>query len=114
MPTTTKRRRRRGNKSAAIREYLKDNPTAGPSQVVAAMAEKNMKVTPTLVSNVKSRMLNGTAPAAKTGRRGRPAKRANGEASFPMSLLLEAKRLAEQAGSVDAAREALNAISKLR
>jgi hypothetical protein len=114
MPTTTKRRRRRGNKSAAIREYLEANPAAGPTEVVAAMAERKMKVTPTLVSNVKSRMLHGGATSGKTGRRGRPPRGANGEAAFPLSLLFEAKRLAQQAGSVEAAREALNVISKLQ
>jgi len=114
MQTTTKRKRRRVNRSAAIREYFQSNPAAGPSEVVAAMAEKKMKVTPTLVSNVKSRMQNGAAPNGKKGRRGRPAKRTTGEATFPMSLLMEAKRLAQQAGSVEAAREALNVISKLQ
>jgi len=114
MATATKRKGRRGNMSAAIREYFETHPAAGPSEVVAAMAEKNLKVTPTLVSNVKSRMQNGGAPSAKRGQRGRPAKQASGEAKFSMSLLLQAKHLAEQAGSVEVAREALNAISKLQ
>jgi hypothetical protein len=117
MVTATKRRRRRGNKSALIREYFEAHPSAGPTEVVTALSEKKVKVTPTLVSNVKSRMLNGGSPTAKSGRRGRPGRpgrRPVGEATFSMSLLVEAKRLADQAGSLDAARQAIDALSKLQ
>ncbi|HEX3654648.1 MAG TPA: hypothetical protein VHV55_02515 [Pirellulales bacterium] len=120
MATVTKpRRKRRGNKSAMIREYFTANPNAGPTEVVNALAEKKVKVTPTLVSNVKARMQHAANPAAKSAKRGRrgpgrPPRNVSGETSFPMSLLVEAKRLADQAGSLDAARQAIDALSKLQ
>lgn len=121
MATAAKRTRSRGgNKSALIREYFAANPNAGPTEVVNALGEKNVKVTPTLVSNVKSRMQNGGSAGAKRGRKpgrrgpGRPPRASAVEASFPMSLLVEAKRLADQAGSIDAARQAIDALSKLQ
>lgn len=121
MATVTKpRRKRRGNKSALIREYFVANPSAGPTEVVNALAEKKVKVTPTLVSNVKSRMQNGGSSTAKSGAKrgrrgpGRPARNAGGDATFSMALLVEAKRLADQAGSLDAARQAIDALSKLQ
>lgn len=114
--TTKRRRRRRGNKSALIREYFDSHPAAGPSEVVAALAEKKVRVTPTLVSNVKSRMQHGGSTAGKRrrGRPGRPGRRPAGEAALTVSVLVEAKRLAESAGSLDAARQALDALSKLQ
>ncbi|HEY5313184.1 MAG TPA: hypothetical protein VIK18_11720 [Pirellulales bacterium] len=121
MDTATKprRKKRRSNKSALIREYFGVHPDAGPTEVVNAMAEKKVKVTPTLVSNVKARMSKSGSSTAKrgpkSGRRGpgRPPRNPVGEATFSMSLLVEAKRLAEQAGSLDAARQAIDALSQL-
>jgi hypothetical protein len=99
-----------------IREYFEANPSAGPTEVVNALAEKKVKVTPTLVSNVKSRMQHGGNSTAKTGRRGpgRPPRSSAGEASFSMSLLVEAKRFADSAGSLDAARQVIDALLKLQ
>lgn len=114
METATKRRRgRRGNKSAMIRDYFAEHPEAGPTEVVAAFKEKKIRVTPTLVSNVKARMQAGSG-GKTAGRRGPRGRRAGSELNLPLSLLLEAKRLAEQAGSVEAARDALDALSQLQ
>ena len=39
-----KRGRRRTNKSQAIRDYLQQDPGATPKQIVAALAERGIKV----------------------------------------------------------------------
>ena len=104
-----KRRVRRGKKSEAIRGYLEQNTTAGPKEVVAKLAEQGIKVTTTLVSNVKSRMKQAK-PAGKRGP-GRPRKVVNDTIS--VASLMQAKRFVEQIGSLDAAKLALETISKI-
>src|SRR3712207_5965797 len=51
------------NKSAAIRAYLATNRKAKPKDVVAALAEQGITVSPQMVSTIKSKT---------KGRRGRP------------------------------------------
>jgi hypothetical protein len=105
------KRGRGGNLSTLIREYFGSNPNAGPTEVVKALAEKKITVTPTLVSNVKARMLKGS-----TGVRGRrPGRRPKaGGQHVSVSALVEAKRFADHVGSVEAALQALDTLSKLR
>ena len=43
------------NKSAAIREYLAANPEAKPKEIVAALADKGITVSPNMVSIVKAK-----------------------------------------------------------
>jgi hypothetical protein len=107
----TKTGRRGGNKSAAIREYLQTNPAAGPTEVVNALAEKKVTVTPTLVSNVKARLEKGLT-GRKPGRPGRKPRSLGGSVS--VAALVEAKRFADQVGSVQVAQEALATLSRLR
>ena len=108
-----KRGRRRGgpNKSRAVREYFESNPGAAPKEVVEALGAQGIKVSPQLVSNIKSRLKAG---GGKPGRK--PGRRASGQLVGGQSLgaLLEAKRLVDSVGSVHAAREALEVLAKLR
>jgi hypothetical protein len=61
--------RRKVNVSAAIKEYLGENPGVGPTEAAKAISEKvGKKVTPIYVSNVKTQM---NAAPKKKGRRGR-------------------------------------------
>ena len=102
------KRGRGGNLSGLIREYFQANPNAGPTEVVKALGEKKITVTPTLVSNVKARMQKGA-----TGAHGRRPGRPRG-LSVSVNSLLEAKRFADHVGSVEAALQALDTLSKLR
>lgn len=43
------------NKSAAIRDYLKANKKAMPKQIVAALKEKGIDVSPNMVSIIKAK-----------------------------------------------------------
>ncbi len=108
---TVEPKRRKRNKSAAIRAYLEANPEAGPTQVVEALKAKKMTVTPTLVSNVKNRMSHGQMGTGRRGRPGRPALGTSDKVSI--ASLLEAKKFAEHVGSIDAARQALDTLSRL-
>ena len=60
--------------SSLIRDYLKEHPSAGAAEVIERRPKKKIKVTPTLVYNVKMRMARkaggkgGRPPAALSGR----------------------------------------------
>jgi hypothetical protein len=117
-----RRGRSRGgvNKSQAIREYLANNPNAPPKDVAEALRAQGIRVSSQLVSNVKT--MRGTRgrragrPAAAgrgAGRRGARRGRAGAD-SISVQNLLDAKRVIEQVGSVEAVRKALDALESLR
>ena len=67
----------RGEKTAAVSEYLDAHPGAGPKEIVAALAKQHIKITTAHVSNIKGKLNkagNGKkaakpAPAASPSRR---------------------------------------------
>jgi hypothetical protein len=100
--------------SSVIRDYLTTHPEAGPKEVITALAEQNVEVSATLVSNVKRRMQE-KAMGIKSipGRKpGRPRQIHNGNLTF--AQLSEAKRFADQMGSLEAAQRALESLLTLR
>ncbi|MCC9643481.1 hypothetical protein LOC71_14445 [Rhodopirellula sp. JC740] len=116
------------NKSQAIRDYYTANPSAKPMEVAAELGKKGIDVTPAFVSTVKSTTMGKSAkksarksaaksPAAKkTGaKRGRPAGSTSKAASNEVSLdsLLQVKKIVEEMGSVQDAKNALTALEKL-
>lgn len=58
----------RGAMSSAIREYLAENPNTRNKDVVAALAEKGLTVSPNMVSIIKAKL-----GGSQGKRRGRPA-----------------------------------------
>lgn len=108
------RKRRKRNLSAMIRDYFGEHPDAGPTEVVNAFAERKIKVSPTLVSNVRARMAakeSGVKPAGRGP--GRPRKYPAGE-SVSITALMAAKRMAAELGSIDAAKQALDTLARLQ
>lgn len=97
------RRRKRVNKSQAIRDYIQANPKAGPTQVSQALTEKGTKVSVALVSNVKHNM-NKKAIGTRRGGAG-------GHVS--VDALRVAKKLADQLGGIEKARHALDVLAEL-
>lgn len=98
-------------KAATIRQYMKDNPKAGPQAVAAALKEQGIVCTPAYVSTIKSL-------ARKRGRkRGRKAGVAAAVATpvegLSINLLVQAKKLASQLGGVAQAKAAIDALAKL-
>lgn len=83
------------NKSAEIRDFLAQNPKASNAEVIAALAEKGLKVAPTLIYFIKS----------KEKKKHRRAKRETAKAaskSFgatdPISMVRQVKELAHLVG----------------
>lgn len=107
------------NKSAAIRDYLKTHPEAGPTEVATELKKKNIDVALALVSNVKASMLGrkkkkkkkkSAKPGAKPGRVGRPAGASD---KVSLSHLIEAQEFAAKVGGVEQAQALLKALGKL-
>lgn len=95
----------RGEKSQAVRDYLKANKKAKASEVVAALAEKGITVSTPMVYGLKARK--------KMSKRRQKAE-ANGQTiGLSISHLLAAKKLVEEAGGLAEARLALDAFAKL-
>jgi hypothetical protein len=85
------------NRSEAVREALAQNPRAGSKEIVAALAARGVKVTPTLVYYVKS----------KQNQAKRRAKRAQVAESSretgvpnPLELVIRVKDLAREVGGI--------------
>jgi hypothetical protein len=100
-------KKRTVNKSAEIRGYLDEHPNAGPTEIVAALAEKGVEVTPSFVSNIKSKTKSGLGPRRKG--------RAPGSSDVTTVLaLMGAKKFVDQSGGIDQAQQALDVYKKLR
>ena len=95
-------------KSQLIREYLAENPGAGPTAVSEAISRTGIPVTAAFVSTVKST----DRTKSKKRRGGRPKGRAPSD-TVSMDSLLKAKKLAEQMGGIEVAKAALDAYAKL-
>lgn len=79
------------NKSAAIREYLAANANAKPKEIVAALAEKGITVSPNMASIVKAKT------KVKSARRQAARASANGQASSSNATGLDAALVLYQA-----------------
>ena len=97
------------NKAAEIRAVLSEKGVdAAPKEVIATLAAKGVHVAPAQVSNIKATLRKkgpGGRRGAKTG--------ASGDA-VSLNALLDAKKLVDQLGSVDAVKRALSALERLR
>jgi len=112
------RKRKKFNKSAAIRDYLETHPDTSPKEVADTLKAKHrVNVSAQLVSNIKH---NLHAKSAKPGKRGPKPNKKRGRKpgaavadKFSMKDLLAAKELVAQLGSVEAASSALKALALL-
>ena len=50
-------KQRRGEKTAAVSEYLDAHPGAGPKEIAAALAKQHIKITTAHVSNIKGKLI---------------------------------------------------------
>ena len=99
------------NKSQLIREYKAANPAAAPKEVAEALTKTGLSVSAQFVSTVLS---NAKKKGGKVGKRGRkPGRPAAADNSGDLQHLIQAKKLVDQLGSVDAARAAVNALAQL-
>ena len=85
------------NKSQAIREFLAGNPKADTKTVVAGLAEKGLKVAPTLVYFIKSKQNQ----AKRRAKRDRVAESSRGTGSKnPVEVVIRVKDLAREVGGI--------------
>ena len=112
--------------SDRIRDFIAHNPTAGPKEIREGLSKQGHEVSPSLINRIKYNdpLAKSTTrrPAAGAGRRGRPTRRgrrtgsrpgANGALRISIDDLIAAKKLADELGGIDNAREAVDALAKL-
>lgn len=99
-----------GAKTQAVRDYITANPTAATNDVVAALKATGMKVSKPMIYAVKAKL--GTTPK-KRGRKKGSVARKNGQ-MISLDMLIKAKKMVEQFGSVEKAKEAMDALAKLQ
>ncbi len=97
-------KKRRVNKSQAVREYLKTNRKATNSEVADALAKKGIRLTPHYVAIVKS----------QSKRRRRAVKKVVAKRGVSIPEIKAALALLKATGSVDAAGAALAAAQEIR
>lgn len=85
------------NKSQAIREALDEHPRAKSKEIVALLAEKGIKVAPTLVYYVKSKRRQAKA-RQKREQIAEASRRTS--APNPVQLVQRVKSLAEEVGGI--------------
>jgi hypothetical protein len=95
------------NKSQMIRDLLKANPKMPVSEVVAKLAEKNLKVTPNLVYYIRLKM--GAKRRRKIRRKVQKIVGGNGDA---LTLIRSVKELAADAGGLAKLKELVEAIAE--
>lgn len=127
------RRRTSGapNKSDVIREFIAHNRAAGPKEIRESLRQQGHDVSIALVNRIKysdpiAKSGSSSTGSSSTGRRGRPKRRgrprggrrgrrpsANGSVQISLEHLLAAKKLADEVGGIDTAKEAIDALAKL-
>jgi hypothetical protein len=118
------------NKSQAVRDYLAEHPDATASTILPALAERGIDVSVALVSQIKQRLKNSGESGSgkpttkkKAGRKkvaGRKAMTKKTTATSSRAAkaltaddLVEAKKLVDELGGIDQAREALKYLENL-
>jgi len=101
------------NKAHEIREqFAAQGANARPKDVIAALAEKGIKVSSAQVSNIKSKL--GGKSNRKVGRKSGRKAQAGSNGAVSLAALLDAKRLAQKMGGVEAAKRALDVLVRLQ
>jgi hypothetical protein len=96
------------NKTQAIKDALKAHPRKGPAELSALFAAQGMQISAAYISTIKTTLKKKRGPGK--------AKVAAGAGSSNeqwLATLLAAKKLAAQLGGVEAAKQAIDALSKL-
>jgi hypothetical protein len=97
------------NKSDAIRQAVTANPNAKSKEIMSLLASQGIKVAPTLVYYVKSRMKHAKRMAKRT----RVAEASRNTASGnPVDLVLGVKDLAHRAGGMASLKRLVDAMAE--
>ena len=106
----------RGSKTAAIKAALRANPEKLPKELAELMNAEGWDVTAQRISVVKSALK--AKKKAKKGKKAAPTPEPEAAPEVPkdavsVGLLVKAKKLAAQFGSIEEAKNALNALAQL-
>ena len=100
------KKKKKVNKTQAIKDALARSPSGSPSEIAAQLAESGIKVSAAYVSTVKS-------DAKRKGGKAKKSKRGPTDDLVSLPNLLEAKKFAEKIGGVQEARTLLDALKKI-
>lgn len=98
------------NKAQEIRDqFAALGADARPKDVIAALTAKGVKVSSAQVSNIKSKL-----GGKRRGKPGRKPAHSSSNGAVSLAALLDAKRLAQKMGGVEAAKRALDVLVRLQ
>jgi hypothetical protein len=98
-----------GNRSEAIREALAQSPRAGSKEIIAQLAAKGIKVSPTLVYYVRSKQHQ----AKRRQKRERVAETSRKTATGdPVALVLRVKGLAREVGGIGNLKQLVDVLAE--
>jgi hypothetical protein len=98
-----------GQKSAAIRELLAQNPDRPVSEIVSTLAGRGLKVTPNLVYALKAK---GKARRRKQKRQAAVQVGRNAGMVDPVALVLKVRQLAGEAGGMRHLKQLVDVLSE--
>ncbi|MBP3958359.1 hypothetical protein J8F10_24180 [Gemmata sp. G18] len=97
------------NKSDAVRDELAKNPKAGSKEIITALAERGIKVAPSLIYFVKS----------KANQKKRQAKRdavaqgmRNSGLTNPVEIIIRVKGLADEVGGMKSLKQLVDLLAE--
>lgn len=99
------------NKSEEIRKYATSNPEASAKEIVEALKKKGISVSAPTVATVKSKA--GLTKRKRKSSKLKTIRTKRSSHSMSVELLCAAKKLAVQAGSMESAIAALQAVEKI-
>ncbi len=97
-------KKRSGSKSQAVRDYLKEHPTAGNKEVAEGLAAAGIKVTTNLVATLK----------ARTAKRREVVKTVVSQTGVGIPEIKAGLALLKVCGTVAVAKEALAAAEEIK
>lgn len=98
-------KRKRGAKSAAVRELLDENPDMTAKEVVARLAARRLRINPHIVYTIRSTM------KAKGMQKRRSAAARNTWAANPVELVVKVKALSSAAGGIRNLKQLVDALA---
>lgn len=103
------------NKTQAVKDYLKEHPGALPVAVSEALKAQGVDVDPKYVSNVKFKLgiKKRRKKAVAKGEEAKPAAAAVPTDMISVAALQKAKKLIQELGGVQQAKQALAALGRL-
>jgi len=106
---STTRRGRRNSKSNAIREALAQNPNADTKQIVTILDQQGIKVAPTLVYYVKSKLKMARRQAKRVQAH---AAARNSGSNDPVGVVLRVRDLARDVGGYRNLKQMVDALAE--